>query len=72
MKRAVDSWSVACVTESAGVAWTLAQVRIAEVLHWTSATVDQACSWASVANESANAYAARLVAAATEFGLKKP
>ena len=73
MKQAIDSWNVACVAESAGSALTLAQARLAEVLHWTSATVDQARSWAAVANDSANAYAARLVAAAGALsGLKKP
>jgi hypothetical protein len=73
MKRALDSWSVVCAAESASVAWTLAQVRITEVLHWTTATVEQARSWASVANDSANAYATRLVAAASELsGFKKP
>ena len=73
MKQAMDSWNVVCVAESANSALTLAQARLAEILHWTSATVDQACSWASVANVSANAYAARLVAAAAELsGFKKP
>lgn len=72
MKRTLDSWNVVCAEENAG-AWTIAQARLAEVLHWTSATVDQARSWASVANDSANAYAARLVSAATGLsGFKKP
>jgi hypothetical protein len=72
MKRTLDMWSVVCVTESANAALMLAQSSISEVLRLTSATVDQACSWAAIANHSANTYASRLVAAATEFGLHKP
>ena len=72
MKRTLDAWTMVCVAESASAAVMLAQSSITEVLRLTSATVDQARSWASVANNSANAYAAKLIAAATEFGLSKP
>jgi hypothetical protein len=73
MKRAMNSWNVACTTNSVSGALTLAQTQLAEVLHWTSATIDEARSWAAVANDSANAYAARLIAAAGALsGLKKP
>lgn len=74
MKRAMNSWSVTCAARGASDALAFAQTRLAEVVHWTSATVDQARSWAAVANDSANAYAARLVAAAGAAlgGLKKP
>jgi hypothetical protein len=72
MKRTLDAWTAVCVAESASAAMMLAQSSINEVVRLASATVDQACSWASIANHSANAYAARLVAAATEFGLSKP
>jgi hypothetical protein len=70
MKRTLEAWTVVCVTESASAALSLAQTSISEVLRWTSATVDQARSWTSVANKTANAYATRLVAANTEFALK--
>jgi|GEM_PF-2063148 hypothetical protein len=63
MKRALDSWAVTCVSQSASVVWAHAQTGINEALRWTSATVEQARSWALVANNAANVYAARLVAA---------
>ena len=74
MKQAINSWSATCAARGANDALVFAQARIAEVVHWTSATVHQARSWAAVANDSANVYAARLVAAAGVAldGLKKP
>ena len=71
MKRTLNSWNAACMKEGTGEAWTLAQTRLAEVLRWSSATVEQARCWAAIANDSANAYAERLVAAAIS-GLKTP